>query len=163
MSQRKRGQEFAELCNRILNADENGLQDYADYLGMSYTTFYARLRGNTIFSPDEIRILLSRCNHEDLVHYFLEESDWYPVKRELVTAPNKAFLENTPSFQPKKSEPVRKAAQKHTLLAAQILDLTEQLLSDHPKDHRDRHQLTQHLNEAENMILAIRYWMQKRV
>ncbi|RME98195.1 MAG: hypothetical protein D6773_14775, partial [Alphaproteobacteria bacterium] len=54
----ERGRSFAALAHRLLMAKgQPPIKDLAEACGMSYANFYARLRGRTVFSADEIRRL----------------------------------------------------------------------------------------------------------
>ena len=79
-----RGRDFADIVYTLLVVEKlKRVEDVADAIGLSYASLHARLINRTAFSADEIRAIILLLQDVRLVEYFLEDTNYIPVLREV--------------------------------------------------------------------------------
>ena len=78
---------FRGLLHRLLTREQvAGVADVARGLGLSYASFYARLRGRASFRPEELRRVLALVPDRRLADHLLADSPFIAVPRTDVPA-----------------------------------------------------------------------------
>ena len=78
---------FARIAYRLLVEERQaGVREVAEALGLSYSAFYARLRGRVPFRPEEARALIALLPDPRLVDYLLVGTPFVAAPRARVSA-----------------------------------------------------------------------------
>lgn len=139
----RRGADFADLVYTVLIAEKRvTIEDVAAELGMKYATLYARVHQRVPFSADEIRDLMRVVPDIRFANYFLDGSPYIAAERDTSSAPA--------------SETIHRGATSTVLEAADILRVVEEGLQDQKLDHRDKIEIMEEIQEAEQALAALR-------
>ena len=78
-----RGEAFRRLVHEALSATDHGaMTEIARRMGLAYNTFYSRIKGRVVFSPEEVRALIAAAPDRRFAEYFLEDSPFKLTLRE---------------------------------------------------------------------------------
>lgn len=137
------GSTFIELAHRLLvNDDRHTLKDVAGRLGMSYHSFYARLRGRAAFTPEDIRALIAVVQDPRLPNHLLEGTGFVAVEQ--AEAGDQAF------------DDLHRGATRSVIEATDVLRTVERSLANNRIDHIDRINIRREIDEAERALAALR-------
>ncbi|WP_170432141.1 phage regulatory CII family protein [Ruegeria arenilitoris] len=139
-----RGSDFASLVHRILTTEQTySAKDVAARIGLEYDAFYARLRNRTVFSADEIKLLIQAMPDARLAAYLLDKTPFVAADR----------IETSVGFE---EEHLYRATNRIVLEATEVLRAMHQALTDHRIDHQEAIQIRAEIEQAERALVSLR-------
>ncbi|WP_371810781.1 phage regulatory CII family protein [Ruegeria sp. HKCCD7318] len=129
----------------LMNTARGQLSEIADAVGLSYDALYARLRNRVVFSPEEVRALITAVPDARIASWVLLNTGYIAAERGALDQPDL-----------NEQESLRHSVIRMLIEASEAAAQVESALRDGYVDHREAIQIQQDIETAERAIATLR-------